>query len=160
MIVACDEEWGIGKDNGIPWICKEDMCYFRKMTVGNGKNAVIMGRKTYESLPLHFLPGRKNIVLTRSLEQNKVHPNVSISKDIADALERTIDNDEVWIIGGSKVYTALLSDYRRLIEEIHITKIKGSYSCDTFFRLDDIVYNRCTTEQLNEDTRVEIVSLR
>ena len=158
MIVACDEEGGIGRNNGIPWVCKEDMGYFRRTTIGHGKNAVIMGRNTYESLPLHFLPRRDNVVLSRTLERNEVHPNVSISKNITEALERTADNEEVWVIGGSEVYSALLSNYQHLIEEIHITRIKGSYSCDTFFSTGNIEMECYKSEQLNEHTKVEIMS--
>ena len=139
MIVACDDDGGIGKDNKIPWVCREDMAYFKEQTSGSGNNAVIMGRRTYESLPLHFLPGRKNIVLSQSLNSNDLHPKVSLARNCADALELANGNDEIWIIGGEKVYSNVLRLYRQEIREIHMTRIPGSFDCDTFIKVENFV---------------------
>ena len=70
MIVAIDEKNGIGKKGTIPWYIPEDLKYFSRLTKGNGNNAVIMGRKTYESIG-KALPKRKNLVLTRDTSFNK-----------------------------------------------------------------------------------------
>ena len=68
IIVAHDLNQGIGTDNQLPWHCAEDMAYFKSLTIGNQKNAVIMGRKTWESIPEKFrpLPNRLNIVLSKN----------------------------------------------------------------------------------------------
>ena len=69
IIAAIDAMRGIGKDGAIPWSCKSDMRYFSKQTKGNGYNAVIMGKKTWDSLPRKPLPGRANFVLSRSMPE-------------------------------------------------------------------------------------------
>ena len=67
IIVAVDEKNGIGKENTIPWKCKSDMKYFRETTLKTKKeglkNIIVMGRKTYKSLPIKPLPNRINIIL-------------------------------------------------------------------------------------------------
>ena len=67
MIVACRSNNGIGFQNSIPWFIKSDLKYFSKLTKGNGNNAIVMGRKTWDSLPLKPLPKRENIIITNSI---------------------------------------------------------------------------------------------
>ena len=66
LIVAVDKNNGIGKNNKIPWYFSEDLKYFAKMTKGGGNNAIIMGRKTYESIGNYPLPKRTNIIISSS----------------------------------------------------------------------------------------------
>lgn len=68
VVLAADEDLGIARDQAIPWHLPRDMAYFRRLTQGAGQNAVIMGRKTWESIPLRFRPLKRrfNVVLTRS----------------------------------------------------------------------------------------------
>ena len=65
IIVALDKENGIGLDNNIPWYEPDDLKHFSKMTKGNNNNAIIMGSKTWESLPIKPLKGRDNLILSR-----------------------------------------------------------------------------------------------
>ena len=130
-IVACDEEYGIAKDGQIPWHNKEDFLFFKKMTKGRGNNAVVMGRKTKESLPIFPLPDRENIVLTS-------HANKPGEIENWTVLD-TKPYDTTWIIGGANVY-----DYAfrmRFVEEIYISRIPGNYECDQFIKMDIINEN-------------------
>lgn len=108
MIVACvhndNDMYGIiGKDNNIPWYLSEDLRMFRKMTLNN---VVIMGRKTFESLPNGPLPRRYNIVITNSVNNivnnynNLVFSNVINLPDIL----ANIGNKEIFVIGGAEIY--------------------------------------------------------
>ena len=87
----------IGRDGGIPWSLPEDLARFKHLTMGH---TVVMGRRTWESLPARFrpLPGRRNVVLTR---------NPSYRADGADAvtsIEDALTDSDTWVIGGAEVY--------------------------------------------------------
>ena len=127
MIAALSENNVIGNDGGIPWNIPEDMKHFRELTTGN---TVIMGRKTYESLPEDYtpLPDRQNIVLSRS--------DPDIEAEVAESLEdayRKSDN-RIFIIGGESVYRQALEDADRL----EITRVHRELEGDAFFpEIDD-----------------------
>ena len=99
ILVATSPEGIIGKDNTIPWHYSEDLKRFKRLTVG--KN-IIMGRKTWESLPIKPLPDRRNIVITR----NPIN-NVECFKSIKDAVS-TCEGD-IWFIGGAGIYEEAMS---------------------------------------------------
>ena len=99
ILVATSPEGIIGKDNTIPWHYSEDLKRFKRLTVG--KN-IIMGRKTWESLPIKPLPDRRNIVITR----NPID-NVECFKSIKDAVN-TCEGD-IWFIGGAGIYEEAMS---------------------------------------------------
>ena len=138
IIVAHDQERGIGKDFGIPWFSKKDLKYFAETTTKvsnpNKKNVVIMGRKTYFSIPEKFRPlrNRYNIVLSRSSEKIK-GATVCDSYKQAISMCFLLDNVEtIWVIGGGQVYKeALKSPFN--INRIYITLMEGTHNCDTFF---------------------------
>ncbi|MGI9123264.1 MAG: dihydrofolate reductase [Mycobacterium sp.] len=87
----------IGRDGGIPWSLPEDMAHFKELTMGH---TVVMGRRTWESLPARFrpLPGRRNVVLTRNPRYRADGAEVVSSVDEAFGLPDT------WVIGGSEIY--------------------------------------------------------
>ena len=100
---------GIGLENNIPWYIPEDLKRFSKLTKGNGNNAIIMGRKTWESLPIKPLPQRQNIILSKTLLDNneiKLYDNELYYSNLQTAIDNCkIKNiDTVWIIGGEKIY--------------------------------------------------------
>jgi len=130
IIVAVDDKNGIGKNGTIPWSNKEDRKYFQKTTIGNGNNAVIMGRKTYESIPQRYKPlsKRKNIVITSSSIFN-----VNTCKSLAEALELSSTCDSVYIIGGKQLYEEAIHKYLYLCDMVMISHIPGVYDCDVFF---------------------------
>lgn len=138
MILAVDEHNGIGKDNKLPWpFMKEDMKYFKEITQGN---IVVMGSNTYKSLPMYplGLPDRKNVVLSSKSKGNSLDwkmgevsyindPNFLITKG-----KKFYRHKDIFIIGGASVY----KQYITQVEEIHLTRIKGMYECDTHFDTD------------------------
>ena len=159
IIVAMDENNGIGKNNALPWHYPEDLKYFSKTTKGKGNNtnAVIMGRKTYESIGKP-LPGRVNYILSRTKRENIINEktqttgdnnnnnnnnnNILFFDNIAD-LHKDIESknyNEAWIIGGAEIYNLFLSMSSNTnssqsikIDAIYVTHIKGDYNCDAFF---------------------------
>ena len=125
-ILACDEEWGIGKDGDLPWPHNPaDLKWFKETTL-NG--TVIMGSRTWESLPFKPLPNRKNIVVSKSIK--KLPDEVErLDADILNSrLAYLSREDNVWIIGGAGLITSVLS----FVDEIWLSRISGVYNCDTF----------------------------
>lgn len=123
MIVAKGNNNEIGGDNKLLWHISADLKYFKSVTMGK---AVIMGRKTFESLP-KVLPGRKNIVITRNPEYKP--EGVCVVSNLDDAVSAA-DTDEAFIIGGESIYRAFLDKADRLyITEVDTVKPEA----DAFF---------------------------
>lgn len=124
LIVAVSENNVIGIKNKIPWKITEDMIRFKELTINH---PVIMGRKTYESIPNKFkpLPQRKNIILSRSLENQE---GIYIANNIDEALNLT-DKKDSYVIGGARVYKAFLP----LANRIELTRVYEKYNGDVFF---------------------------
>ena len=91
----------IGKDNSMPWHLPEDLAHFKRLTQGS---PVIMGRKTWDSLPPRFrpLPGRSNIVITRQVDWQAA--GAARASSLPDALQLSGDVPDVWVIGGAEIY--------------------------------------------------------
>jgi len=126
-ILACDQDWGIGKDGDLPWPHNtEDLKWFKESTIGG---VVVMGKSTWNSLPRKPLPNRENIIITSS-EQDKEQDGCQFIKfNIAKKeLVNMSKSRDVWIIGGAKLVKGLLD----IIDEFHLSRIQGSYDCDTF----------------------------
>lgn len=146
VILACDENWGIGKDGGLPWPHNSaDMKWFKDTTTGC---VVVMGKSTWDSLPTKPLPNRNNIVVTSS-EQDKDKGGYHYIKFDKAATELTNMNrlQDVWIIGGAKLVMGLFS----IIDEFHLSRIRGSYECDTFLPSTLIEENFTLTESGHKD---------
>jgi dihydrofolate reductase len=135
VIVAVDDKNGIGKNGTIPWRNKEDMDHFKDVTIGNGNNAVIMGRKTYESIPKKFrpLPKRKNIVISSTQVEG-----VDTYKSITEALLNCHQYDKVFMCGGQGIYDECINSYMSSCTKLWISHIEGDFSCDVFFPYDKI----------------------
>ncbi|WP_267237999.1 dihydrofolate reductase [Curtobacterium sp. VKM Ac-2865] len=109
----------IGADGGMPWHVPEDLAHFRQVT---GSSTVVMGRRTWDSLPERFrpLPGRRNVVLTRDAAWRA--EGAVVVHDLATAL----DTDEpVWVIGGGQVYAAALPFADRVSETVIDVEVDG-----------------------------------
>ncbi|MGV9712448.1 dihydrofolate reductase [Gordonia sp. NPDC003424] len=109
LVWAQDRAGAIGRANTIPWRVPEDMAHFRELTTGH---TVVMGRKTWESLPLGFrpLPGRRNVVITRS------RTFVAEGADVVGGLDEAFDiaGDTVVIMGGAEIYSAAMESATHL----------------------------------------------
>ena len=123
-----DDKCGIGKDNKLPWKIKQDMEFFKKVTTGN---VVIMGRKTWESIPKKFrpLPNRTNIILTRNKNYNPGN-GAECFDNLNDAVQKYKD-EQIYVIGGAEIYRMALQ--HKDCEGLVITRVKGDFQCDTFF---------------------------
>ena len=128
MILAMDLDGCIGKENGLPWRLRSDMLRFKRLTLGQGNSAVLMGRTTWETIPEMYRPlvDRINIVVTRNREYTLDTADVvySIEEGIEHAESKNCD--ECWIIGGANVY----EQCRDMVEEVHLTSVETSNSGD------------------------------
>lgn len=131
-IVCADTNFGIGAKNQLLAHIPEDMKMFKKRTDGN---IVIMGRKTYDSLPIKPLPNRTNIVITSNTaleptDNNTIFSNIEFVKHWLSNYNATSNNGDVYIIGGGQIYKELLP----YCNHIYITKVFHSYdNADTYF---------------------------
>lgn len=131
-IVACvSKNYALGNHGDLIYHLPDDMKRFRKLTTGH---TVIMGRKTFESLPNGPLPNRKNIVVSSTLKDGDI-PGVLIAKNVMQAIltaNPTEPNEEVFVIGGASVYKQALE--LNLIENIYLTVVQDVPSeADVFF---------------------------
>jgi len=126
FVVAMDTNRVIGANGRLPWRLPDDMRWFRQVTVGK---SVIMGRKTYESIPAKFrpLPDRHNIVVTRQLDYEA--PGATVVHSIEAALKTAGNGSEIIIGGGSDLYTQLLPQAGRL----YLTLVQAEFAGDTYF---------------------------
>jgi dihydrofolate reductase len=126
MILAMDLDGCIGKNDGLPWKLQADMLRFKRLTVGEGNNAVLMGRTTWESLPEAYRPldNRLNIVVTRNQDYSieGAHTCSSIENGLSVAEQN--ESESCWIIGGANVY----EQCRELVDEIHLTIVETNQS--------------------------------
>ncbi len=136
LIVAVDNNFGIGYKNELLFRVKEDLKRFRELTTGH---FVVMGRKTYESLP-KALPERVNVVITRNKNYNPKNISVIVEQDINKILSYYISTGQqtkdLWVIGGAEIYEAFLP----FADEVHLTMIhKEAKSVDTYFPVEKLV---------------------
>ncbi len=125
IIVAIAENGAIGKNNDLIWHLSDDLKRFKSLTTGH---TIIMGRKTFESLPKGALPNRTNVVLTK--DKNKSLPNCIVINSIQDILDKyQSDSEEHFVIGGGHLYKALLPFAKR----IYLTRVHQSFDADVFF---------------------------
>lgn len=128
-IVAMDEARIIGKDGALPWHLPEDLAHFKALTTGH---VVVMGRKTWDSLPPKFrpLPGRTNVVVTRNPSALSVPSGVLVASSpeegIAKAKDVAAPGSTIWIIGGAELYRMTLP----LCDEVYLTKVDGVHEGD------------------------------
>jgi dihydrofolate reductase len=131
-ILACDDGWGIGKNGTLPWEHNPaDLKWFKECTTGG---VVAMGKRTWDSLPNKPLPNRNNVVITSS-EMDKNGPYHFLKFDQAEThLLNMSKLQNVWIIGGAQLVEGLFP----IIDEFWLSRIKGTYDCDTFLPRDMI----------------------
>ena len=125
MVVAMTADRVIGKDGGMPWHIPEDLKHFRRVTMGH---AIIMGRKTHESIG-RALPRRRNIVVTR--QRDAVFEGCDVAHSIEDAIAmaRAGGDDEPRIVGGGVIYEAALP----LATKLYVSEVDLDVEGDTHF---------------------------
>lgn len=151
VIAACCRNNGIGKDNTLPWRLKNELAYFNRMTTEppepGHKNIVIMGRKTWSSIPPKYRPlsGRSNVVLSRTVatieDRDSVDHIFSSLFDALEGLSEKRNKGQVWIVGGQSVYEEALK--MKECKRIYLTRIDHDFDCDTFFpNIDEELYKQ------------------
>ena len=140
-IVCMNDLGGIGYKNDWPWRSKAEMSFFREVTVGNGNNAVVMGRKTYDSLRKKPLPKRRNYVFTRDASKSqKYDEDCIMESSLANILllESADIFEDVFIIGGASLYEL----FAPFIDTIYVSHIHNTNECDVFFPIDLELYKK------------------
>lgn len=160
LVVAADEKMGIGKDNRLPWPrLGGDMKYFAEVTTGaaDGKiNAVVMGRKTWESLPDKSRPlkERLNVVLSRS--DLDLPESAVLYKSFDQALEEMAEHGEiekVFVIGGANVFEQALT--HPACKKIYLTEVLATFDCDTFLGRIPEYFEKVSESEVHEDNGVK-----
>ena len=131
MIVSMDRDRCIGRGNGLPWRLSSDIARFKRLTEADGFNSVVMGRRTWESLPDPFrpLPERVNIVMSRDTDWEDEGSITALYIGRAIEIAFSEGSDECWIIGGAQIYEMFIDR----VEEIHVTEVHTNGSGDVFF---------------------------
>ncbi|MDR1720096.1 MAG: dihydrofolate reductase [Dysgonamonadaceae bacterium] len=125
IIVAAGENNEIGRANGLLWHLPADMKRFRQLTTGH---VIVMGRKTYDSLPKGALPHRTNVVISRN--SNLRLPQCTVLNSLQAALTAFADEQEIFIIGGAEIYRQSFP----LADRIYLTRVHAEFpDADTFF---------------------------
>ena len=122
IIVATDLQRGIGINNALPWHLPEDLAHFKRSTSGH---AVVMGRKTFESIG-RPLPNRRNIVVSRNPAWRHAGVETVASLEAAQGL---LGQQDAFIIGGAQIYQQALP----LADKLIVTEIQQTFACDAFF---------------------------
>lgn len=125
ILVAMDKNRVIGVNNQLPWHLPADLQYFKRITMGN---PIIMGRKTFDSIG-RVLPGRENVVLTRS--ENYSPPGCTIIHSVEEikTLRAERKEEELFVIGGAELFRQVLD----FTDRLYITQIEAEFEGDTFF---------------------------
>ena len=147
MIASVGKNNELGKDNGLIWRFKEDLKFFREITTGH---VIVMGRKTFESLP-KMLPNRHHIVIT---SKDYINDEVEVFKNIDYFLEKYRDcEDEIFIIGGSSIYSSFLEYSNKL----YLTEIDAEdKDADVYFpSFDKSLYDRSYIGEEQEDNNIK-----
>lgn len=125
LVVAIADNGVIGKDGGLPWHISDDMKRFKALTMGH---TVVMGRKTWDSLPRKPLPGRVNVVVTRQADWNA--EGAVAASSLGAATSGT--SGTVMIIGGAEIYNRALP----MATRIELTEVHQAFEGDAKFELD------------------------
>jgi dihydrofolate reductase len=161
-VAALDQERGIGANGQLPWKLKGDMQYFRNLTTAvlspDQKNAVVMGRLTWESIPEKYrpLPERLNLVLTTREDWEPGHPDVLSASSLDEALatlEARSDVGQVFVIGGGRVYHDAIAHPQCV--QLFLTHVDAMFDCDTFFPPYDHEYVAEAASETQEENGIQ-----
>ena len=136
----------IGNDNKLIWKLSNDLKRFKNLTTNH---SVIMGRKTFESLP-NPLPDRNNIVITRDTNYSK--PNIQVCSSIEDAINLTKTDTKPFIIGGGQIYTQTIN----IVDKIELTRVHEEFDGDAYFpEIPLDIFELINEENYNSDLENE-----
>jgi len=174
IVVAATEELGIGIKANLPWRIPNDMAFFKEVTtkipqnvqIENSnptmlQNAVIMGRVTWESIPLKFRPlqGRQNIVISRNADYDLKTKNQSVK--LVSSIERAFDaidpstTPRIFVIGGAQIYREAIKHAN--CSTILLTRIRSKVDCDTFFpEINESLYRIASHEELERYVEAQV----
>jgi dihydrofolate reductase len=127
LVVAVDEQGGIGKNNQLLWHLPADLKHFKEITTGH---PIIMGRKTYDSIG-RALPNRRNIVISRQADLRI--EGVEIADSLNNAIALAGNENKAFIIGGAEIFKQAMP----FISTIHLTIVHHIFEADTFFEKPD-----------------------
>ena len=139
LVVAMAENRVIGRDGDLPWRLPEDLKHFKRVTMGK---PVIMGRKTWDSLYVKPLPGRRNIVVTRNLDFSA--DGAEATGSIDDALALVDRDEEAMVIGGATLFEATLASAQRF----HLTEVHAEIEGNTRFP----AFDRASWREVTRET--------
>lgn len=145
IVVATCKNRGIGIKNQLPWRLLSDLYFFKYLTIGNEKNAVIMGKNTYLSLPKP-LKYRDNIVLSTTMKVKKY--NVLPTTSMEHVIPHLFKYDNVYLIGGETLYNEYIDSDQ--VKGIYHTHIEEDYECDTFFPEIPEKFNKIKTTKFKD----------
>jgi dihydrofolate reductase len=123
LIAAVGENNALGKNNDLLWHLPDDFKRFKALTTGH---PIIMGRKTFESLP-KLLPNRKHIIITK--QKNYTKEECTIVNSLKDALLEVPSNQDAYVIGGGEIYQQAIA----IAHKLEITKVHHTFDADVFF---------------------------
>jgi dihydrofolate reductase len=143
IVVALDDCNGIGRNNTIPWHIKNDLKFFRYITTKKNdqtkQNAIIIGRKTYETFPKP-LPNRLNIIVSSNQTLPNInYPNVIRFDTFNDAIKHAKDNpniENIFIAGGVSIYEEAMKT--NLVKRLYVTRVKGDFKCTAVWSTFDV----------------------
>ena len=136
----------IGNKNKLIWKLSNDLKRFKKLTTNH---SVIMGRKTFESLP-NPLPDRDNIVITRDTNYSK--PNIQVCSSIEDAINLTNTDTQPFIIGGGEIYSQTIN----IVDKIELTRVHEEFDGDAYFpEIPLDIFELINEENYNSDLENE-----
>jgi len=138
LILAMADNGVIGKDGAIPWRIGDDLKRFKQLTLGK---PVVMGRKTWDSLPRKPLPERTNIVVTRQPDWES--EGAIAASSLEDALAKAAGAAEVMVIGGAEVYRAALAKAQRM----ELTEVHRAFDGDAHFSFDREAWREVAREE-------------
>lgn len=143
IIAAVSDDMGIGKDNDLLWHLPEDLKRFKRLTTGN---TVIMGRRTWESLPRKPLPNRRNVVITDI--EGETFQEAEAAYSVEDALEKCRDDREIFIIGGGSIYRQFMPR----ADSLFITHVHRKTEADIYFpEIDRSIWEEIEKEEHNSE---------
>ncbi len=160
IVVATDLSRGIGKGGTLPWKLSGDLKYFRELTTKvqspGRRNAVVMGRKTWESIPEKFRPlrDRVNVVLTRDRNYD-LPEGVLRAASIDEALstENGLSIESCFVIGGGEVYANALQ--HPSCKLIYLTQVRETFDCDTYFPSYEHEFVELSRSEFQREDNVE-----